>query len=271
MPLPIANAADILTTSLHLLAISLGPFVVFAVVIHLLEKTIQRTLAERFGWKSVMWTGWLGTPIHELSHVVMCYLFNHRVQEVALFEPDRASGRLGYVRHTWIKGNWFQELGNVFIAIAPLMGGSIALCLLLWLFFPEVIETAFVPAGLETQSTVTDRVISVFSQIADPANLLSIKFWVFVYLVLCVSSHMAPSRSDYQGAGKGSVLFTGLALLLSGLIAATVADPIEFQLSMAQLLSPLFGVLAIATFLCVIATLVVALLASRFPKRYVIR
>ena len=99
-------------------------------VIHWFEQIIQRRLSTRFGWNSVLWTGWLGTPIHESSHLLMCPVFRHRIDEVAFFEPDRKSGRLGYVRHSFHQGNWFEEMGNLFIGIAPLMGGSLVLLIL---------------------------------------------------------------------------------------------------------------------------------------------
>ena len=108
------------------------PFVGFALFVHALERFGQRQLAQRFGWKSAMWTGWLGTPIHELSHVALCILFRHRIDEVALFEPDEKSGRLGYVRHSYRSKSWFEELGNPFIAIAPLIGGSLVLLVLVY-------------------------------------------------------------------------------------------------------------------------------------------
>ena len=73
--------------TIKLLAILLAPFALFAIVIHLLERLIQTRLAERFGWNSVLCTGWLGTPIHELSHALMCRVFHHKIDEIALFEP----------------------------------------------------------------------------------------------------------------------------------------------------------------------------------------
>ena len=46
---------DTISLSLAILA----PFLVFAIIIHWLERAIQLRLSERFGWSAVMWTGWL--------------------------------------------------------------------------------------------------------------------------------------------------------------------------------------------------------------------
>ena len=123
--LPVAALGSVITDSLAVLGILIAPLAVFAMVIHWLERVIQSRLSQRFGWKSVLWTGWLGTPIHELSHAAMCILFRHKIVEIALFEPDKEAGRLGYVRHSSHRNDFYAQLGNVFIGLAPLMGGSI--------------------------------------------------------------------------------------------------------------------------------------------------
>ena len=108
------------------LAVLVLPIALFALVIHGLEHFMQSRLARRFGWRSVLWTAWLGTPIHEFSHVVMCWIFRHRIEEVRLFDPDVNAGRLGFVRHSFHRGNWFEEFGNVWIGTAPLLGAVAA-------------------------------------------------------------------------------------------------------------------------------------------------
>ena len=91
----------------------------------------------------------------------MCVLFRHRINEVSLFEPDRDSGRLGYVNHSWRKGNWFEELGNFFIGIAPLIGGCGALFVLLWIFYPNSLLPANNAAVISEQPQVIDQIIDV--------------------------------------------------------------------------------------------------------------
>ena len=104
--IPADGFTSIVFEALTMIVTLLAPFVVFALIIHWFERITQQRLAERFGWRSVMFTGWLGTPIHELSHAAMCKLFGHRIDDIALFEPDRESGRLGYVGF-W--ASWFRR------------------------------------------------------------------------------------------------------------------------------------------------------------------
>ncbi|MEL7497502.1 MAG: hypothetical protein AAFN77_07820 [Planctomycetota bacterium] len=268
--------AGLIFESIKLMAILLAPFVGYAMIIHWLEHITQTRMAERFGWKSVIWTGWLGTPIHELSHAIMCPIFRHRVDEVALFEPDRQSGRLGYVRHSFTPGNWYQEFGNFFIGIAPLIGGSLALTALLWLFYPGAIAAAYQTAGnLPGDATplqgLYQIVSSCFAEMAAATHLLTARFWLFCYLVLCVGGHMAPSPSDYEGASRGFVFVGGGLFLFTLILAANGTDSRSLVASMVGLLGPLFAVFGFAIVLCSISAIIVWGVTALFPQRYTVR
>ena len=228
--------------------LALLPLIIFAAVMHLLEKAVQKRLASRFGWGSILATGWIGTPIHELSHVVMCWVFGHRIDSVAFFEPDKKSGRLGYVKHSSKKNNLYQEIGNVFIGIAPLVGGSLVLLGILSLFYP-VLARAIAQAPVEIGSSgfainLEDYYATLRSSMTE-IDLLSPRSWLFGYLVLSVGAHMAPSRSDYAGAGKGTVLLIGLILVISLIVTLfpILADRSgQLVLSIAMQLWSLFGI-----------------------------
>jgi hypothetical protein len=248
---------EILFNSLNLLAILSIPAVVFAVAAHFLEISIQSMLAARFGWRSIMWTGWLGTPIHELSHVVACWVFGHRVDEVRLFDPDVKTGRLGFVRHSYRRGNWFEELGNVFIGTAPLVGGSLVMLLLLFLFFPKLAgELLRHPALTEASSwgELFNGLLHAFSEFITNLftwkNLAKLRLWVFLYLVLCVASHMAPSRSDYEGAGRGAVVAVVGAFSASILTMLFSRNPFAVALSIFQLAIPIIIMGLLSIVLC---------------------
>ena len=249
----------------------LMPFVVFALVVHALERISQRQLAQRFGWKSVMWTGWLGTPIHEMSHVVMCLLFRHRIHEVAFFEPDEKSGRLGYVRHSCRKKSWFEELGNPFIAIAPLMGGSAVLLILINVFYGGLFEYqsgGTGSLGIQSVPDWLDSVANVLGSVFRPEHFASLKFWVFNYLVICVGSHMAPSRSDYQGAGRGGLILAGFLVATTITLSALMQPPADLIPRIAELLSPLFAMFLTIGLLLSFVTLIISLFVQLFPQRF---
>ena len=275
---PLRGFFEIISQTFWLLLVLVAPFVIFTILIHFLERLTQMRLASRFGWKSVLWTGWLGTPIHELSHAILCKVFKHKILEMELFEPDIKSGRLGFVRHSWNTGNWFEEVGNFFIGLAPLVGGSMALGGLLWLFYPDAVANMISSSGfgsgsesIENTSFVSMIFASVQSLVRDllaPSHFITWQFWLFTYLVLCVGSHMAPSRSDYDGASRGvsMVVFAVVGcLLLISLLGFETDRVVE---TMLRFLSPIFGLQMIVIVICALATTIVHLLTALFPERF---
>ncbi len=268
--------AQIAIQSLWMLALLVIPFVVFTFIVHWFEHKIQYRMAERFGWKSVLWTAWLGTPIHELSHAAMCKVFKHRIDEIELFEPDFRSGRLGYVRHSFKPGDWFAELGNFFIGFAPLLGGSIALTALLWFFYPDAAQqmlaiTQASEASLAEKGTLDlfiELIATLLGGILAFENFLTWRFWVFAYLVLCVGGHMAPSRSDYDGASRG-VFWVSLFLIGSVLLVAMIGLETRSLIELlVQIMTPVFAILALTVVMCGFATAVVYVLTAFFPARF---
>lgn len=268
----VGAAGPVWLETLKLLLILLAPFVAFAIVIHWIESITERRLAERFGWKSVLWTGWLGTPIHELSHAAMCWVFRHKIKEIALFEPDRNSGRLGYVVHTFDTRNRFQRVGNFFIGIAPLIGGSIALAVLLWMFYPEAARSALELTGQNAEGDAIEKSIgiatTIFGNVINGQNFFTPRFWVFIYLVLCVGTHMAPSPSDYEGAWNGVFIFG--AVLIAGVFLLAVAgvDSDSMVNTMVGTMGPLFAILGLAVVLCSIAAVIVYVITGFLPQKY---
>ena len=96
-----------------------------------------------FGFNGILFTGILGTPLHELSHYVMCLIFKHNIVRVELFRPSscKVDGVLGFVSHSFNKNSLYQQIGNFFIGIAPLVFGSIALIFSFKLLLPDMFLT----------------------------------------------------------------------------------------------------------------------------------
>ncbi len=267
MPISVTNALQLML----MLAI---PLLVFAWIIHQIERLTQRRLAERFGWRSIMWTGWLGTPIHELSHAVMCIAFRHRIDEIALFEPDEDAGRLGYVRHSFRHGNTFEELGNLFIGIAPLIGGSLALSVLLWMFYPDAARQAIEQATSAQAIHISplDRLVTMTTglchHVFSPEHIGSGRFLGFLYLVLCIGSHMAPSRSDYAGARRGLIIFVAVVALATLLLAFILQSDPQFAVWLVAAISALLSLLMLTVILCAVASALVHIVTQLFPVRF---
>ena len=266
------NLLETGTLSLWLIGAVVLPLCVFAMLVHRLEILVQIRLAERFGWKIVLWTGWLGTPLHELSHAAMCVLFRHKIIEMKLFEPDLKTGRLGYVKHSWGK-SWYEEVGNVFIGMAPLMGGTLGLFFLLLMFYPEVLKDGVAAlreqdSGATTLQATWNATTTILSGICQWTHLFTGRFWLFVYLVLCVGTHMAPSRSDYEGAKRGVYLLAGIVFAAVALVCLLMGNSPSLFPAVMELMAPLVALLLLAVILCSVAAGVIFLITIPIPQRY---
>ncbi len=203
-----ALSAALSATFAQLLAV-LGPIAGLAVLLHVIERALSDRLVSRLGWRGILVTGWLGVPIHELSHVVACLVFRHRVEKVQLFAPDKRTGRLGSVQHAWNRKSVYQQLGRFFIGIAPLVGGATALwAVTAWLGPSSITLPAAPPDGgvLDVATATAEQAAAMLRALVQPESLGSGQTWLYLYLCLCIGAHLAPSAADLKGGWPGFVL-----------------------------------------------------------------
>lgn len=237
----------VFNTGLQLVSI-MGVFFVLGAVIHFQERIATRRLMKTMSPRSVIYsTGWLGTPVHELSHALACIIFLHKIDELVLFKPDPETGTLGYVYHRWNHENPYQVIGNFFIGIAPLLGGSAVIYLAYRFFIQDLAVLNLDGAQYEKvlkHPSVVEGIKGFFTLIAWIAkrlfvldNFKSWQFWVFLYVVFCVGMHMAPSRPDLQSAFRGFIVLVimvfavNLAASYNGWASQGVVTVIQSYLS----------------------------------------
>ncbi len=155
-------------------------------------------------------TGFIGTPIHELSHAIMCFPFGHKINELKLFQIDPESGVLGYVNHSYNRRNIWAIIGNYFIGVAPIIGGSAVLFLIMKLLVPTTASE--ITLYIEDFSTLLNRGVSsawfsyvyamflgVLKSILAEASANAL--WiVFIVISICIALHMNLSGADIKGA-----------------------------------------------------------------------
>jgi hypothetical protein len=247
-----------------------GPLAAVAVCLRLVERALSSRLLSRLGWGGVWLTGWLGVPIHELSHAAACVLFGHRLRRVRLFAPDRRTGRLGGVEHAYDPRNPWQQLGRFFIGVAPLVGGAGALWLLTWACGPSGVDLAPLQAQARPDgllSAAAERSLRVLSVLADPAVLGSWTTWLYLYLCLCIGTHISPSRPDLEGGWPGFLLLVALIVLANVgvlLFDGSAAPAERLALSVA---APIFVLLFVTLVLAALCLVLVLLLTSPLPVR----
>lgn len=187
---------------------------VFGLLIHFISHFMFNSLGRAFGPAGTYLVAWLGTPIHELGHIIFCILFGHKITKVALFSPDPQTGTLGYVNHQWNKSNPWQVLGNLFIGIGPVIVGSLALLGLFYLLAPNgpqawdsIIAGASELGGdnsIGDYLTVLKDSFLVFAKaVFTVSNISSWQFWIFCYLAVCVASNIRLSLADIKNSLSG--------------------------------------------------------------------
>ena len=179
-------------------------------------------------------TGALGTPIHELSHAAMCLVFGHKIHEIKLFQIGDEDGVLGYVSHSYNKKNIWAVIGNYLIGVAPIIGGSGAILLLISWFLPEaytVISSLLTEfAGMQSGgfnaewfdgigTVCLGMIVALFSNAS-----IGLGFWIFYIVAMCIALHVTLSGADIKGALPALPWLAGALLVINLFLGLLLPD-----------------------------------------------
>ena len=181
------------------------------------------------GYHVQLVTGIIGTPVHELSHALFCVIFGHSIVEMELFTPNSLDGSLGHVFHTYRRKNLWHQMGNFFIGIAPIIGGTAILLLLLRLFLPETfsgISSALAYGGSSIISSsgsfsaeaLFHTVMEMLRALFLPENFKSWQWYVYMLLAIFILMHMEISPSDICSGFLGFVYFALIFLIVDSVL-----------------------------------------------------
>lgn len=200
------------------------PILIFGLIISKINKYVSKKLNTNSKWWLYILCGAIGTPIHELSHLISNLLFGHKIEKVALFRPiqGKKDGVLGYVHFTYNSNSIYQNIGLFVTGIAPMIGGSLALFALLKILLPNVfvsldyfeISNLFV---FEILSNIKDSVCNniqlLFTNYGKIENLI-----IFLILAFSISSHMDISVADLKSAIMGGIVLEVILVIVSVLL-----------------------------------------------------
>ena len=233
-------------------ALTAGLFCLFGVVIAACNKLFYSSLGNKSRLVCYA-TGFIGTPIHELSHAFMCLVFVHKITEIKLFQINSADGVLGYVNHTYNPRNIYQRIGNFFIGIAPVLVGFLILTGLFYLLLPEVFNAC---VGMIGAVNWTNGVGGFFGILTDLFGVLFSCFgmwqwWVFVIVGSFIALHMTLSKADWKGAFSGIIAF---------LVVFAVIDVIIALVSMDAMNAMTAGIMSFSVFVIYFGVIFIALI-----------
>lgn len=225
---------EILYNFLYQIIFTVGVIAVFGLAIALCRKAFYKIVGDKAS-KILLATGVIGTPIHELSHALMCLIFGHKITEIKLYQINSSDGTLGYVNHTYNKRNIYHQIGNFFIGIAPILVGSGVLLLLMFLLVPSTYDevmselnfAALLSTNLFEAPTYTGY-FSLFGDIvADIFNFVNVGnflWWIFIILAVMIASHMELSVADIKSSAIG-FCFIAVGLLIADIVMYFVSMP----------------------------------------------
>lgn len=205
---------------------TVGLLIVFGIMLGAINTASESNMYAALGWGGVLVTGFIGTPIHELSHYLMCLLFRAKVTKVSFFRPFEAQkdGTLGYVSFIPKEG-FFSKIGNFFIGFAPLIIGTILLVVLYRFLVPKAYkalkdEKEMILSGDNLNINVVFRIIrdvikSIVKIPFEEGKATLVKYIIFMVLMFSISSHMVLSSADLRGAIMGMIVVFIIFLILS--------------------------------------------------------
>jgi len=245
------------------------PLLAQIALLNLLSKFLNGLFFRKFGRRLYLLLMWPGVVVHEMSHLIGCWLTRTRVLEVKFFSPRPSVDggmTLGYVSHVKPR----NPLASLIIGSAPFFGGAAFLWLLLRLIFPEVIAgTSFhpaVPGG--GGAAIVPFLAGVGRDYLDFLLALGAALlqggWrlLFICALIPLSAHIAPSRPDLKHTVWGvltAAALAGLVILagryvssaLPGRVSAWLAGPLNalnvllsYGLACTALSALIFGSLA---------------------------
>jgi hypothetical protein len=192
-----------------------GPLLLLAFLMNFIASSCERISLKVIREDIYLYLfAWLGTTIHEAGHALFAVIFRHKINKIKFFSPDPATGTLGYVDHSYNKKSLYQQVGNLFIGIGPIIMCCLVLYALSYLLFriklnnlstltinTETFHSSatFMAAVAEIWSGIKAFVSEVFSG----SHSSFLKVAIFVYCFYSIGSSITLSKSDLATSGKG--------------------------------------------------------------------
>lgn len=182
-----------------------------------------------FGRAGLLITGAIGTIIHELSHLIMCVLFKHTIVEFSLFRPIKSKNDniMGYVNHTCNLKSFYQRLGNFFIGIAPLIGGTIVIIIsykfllpndfnkVMYIINNSIKNIFLLNSNVKESINITEifnyinelKIIigTIIFNIKPSMYSINLNYFIFVFITYSVATHMSLSKEDFNNSLSGLI------------------------------------------------------------------
>lgn len=203
-----------------------GMVILVGLLLGVLRNSSIRNFQRSFGSKALMITGFIGVTIHELSHAFFAVLFGHRITKIKLLQKPDKNGVMGYVQHSYNQTSIYQQIGNFFIGIAPIFGGISSIIALMHFTIPQAYNKFIHILGESLNITTLNKdtmegIINSYTELVKVIfslkNFENPYFYLFLFISICISSHISLSYADIKGASKGLGVIFLIVVILNAL------------------------------------------------------
>ena len=193
-----------------------GIIIILGLLLGYLRNLSVKNILSTMGFNGIIFTC-PGVFIHELSHYIFAKLFRYNIREVRFFRPIKGAddGVLGYVNFSYNKNSIIQKIGLFFVGFAPIFGGTLSLFLAMKFLLKDTYHILLnnIQASLNNINILSTDFftfqINIFKQMLismfSLSNIHTLKFWIFIYIAICISAHIALSDADLKGSYSGLI------------------------------------------------------------------
>ena len=230
------------------LLILFGPLLILAFIMNFIAQLNEEFSYKVFGRTIYLYVfGWLGTSVHELGHALFALIFGHHINQIVLFSPNAEAGSLGHVNHSFNKKSIYQNIGNFFIGIGPILLGALALFLVTYALYQYSVTEISFQFGIESFKSLSALKQLGFTVYKSGYSYISIvlfgaktTWWKIVllcYFLFSIGSSITLSPADIKSAFKGFLYFIvvlllfNLATLWIGNFMLTIVAKVSFYFS----------------------------------------
>lgn len=192
------------------------PIIGFGIAYYTFNYISEKLIICNLGWKAHAVISFFGVPIHEISHLLMSLIFRHKIINFSIYRPfkGQTDGIYGYVHYGYKTKSIYQNIGVFFASIAPMLGGTGVILILMKLLLPKTFSSLIF-------DVTYDNLFSVL--ISNIKNLLLLKDGVFFFIVFTVfscmiSMHIHISTVDLKNCFRGLFFLEFAIIFLSIMI-----------------------------------------------------
>ena len=174
-------------------------------------------------------TGVIGTPIHELGHMIFCPIFGHKIDEFKLFQIGKSE--LGYVNHSYNPKNIYHIIGNFFISIGPIILGTSIVIMLYYLLANEAF-TYYLNDSINlinNNGNIFLLAQSFILSIINTNSFIDYRFWIFVLLAFQIVLHMKLSKADIKASIGGFILVSIACIIANAILYLVLPNALIYN------------------------------------------